>query len=88
VAGSILPVSLSHSAFNNLMEGLAGVAIATSPPTMAYKDVPMSIKVDVSQEIDRPVADVFRLFAEQHVHNHPRWDPFMRLEQLGDSRHG
>jgi hypothetical protein len=41
------------------MEGLAGVAIATSPATMAYKDVPMSIKVDVSQEIDRPVADVF-----------------------------
>jgi hypothetical protein len=54
VAGSILPVSLSQSAFNNLMEGLAGVAIATSPATMAYQDVPMSIKVDVSQEIDRP----------------------------------
>jgi hypothetical protein len=28
-AGSIWPVSLSHSAFNNLMEGVAGVAIAT-----------------------------------------------------------
>jgi uncharacterized protein len=29
-SGSIWPVTLSHSAFNNLMEGFAGVAIATS----------------------------------------------------------
>jgi membrane protease YdiL (CAAX protease family) len=35
-SGSIWPVSLSHSAFNNLMEGVGGVAIATSPATMAY----------------------------------------------------
>jgi uncharacterized protein len=35
-SGSIWPVSLSHSAFNNLMAGVAGVAVATSPATMAY----------------------------------------------------
>ena len=35
-SGSIWPVSLAHSAFNNLMETVAGVAIATSPATMAY----------------------------------------------------
>jgi uncharacterized protein len=35
-SGSIWPVSLSHSAFNNMMEGVAGVAIATSPAMMAY----------------------------------------------------
>jgi CAAX protease family protein len=35
-SGSIWPVSLSHSAFNNLMEGVAGAAIATSPAMMAY----------------------------------------------------
>ena len=35
-SGSIWPVSLSHSAFNNLMESVAGVAIVTSPATMAY----------------------------------------------------
>jgi uncharacterized protein len=35
-SGSIWPVSLSHSAFNNLMEGVAGPAIATSPAMMAY----------------------------------------------------
>jgi membrane protease YdiL (CAAX protease family) len=35
-SGSIWPVTLSHSLFNNLMEGVAGAAIATSPATMAY----------------------------------------------------
>jgi uncharacterized membrane protein YjjP (DUF1212 family) len=35
-SGSIWPVSLSHSAFNNLMETLAGIAITTSPAMMAY----------------------------------------------------
>jgi uncharacterized protein len=35
-SGSIWPVSLSHSAFNNLMETVAGVAVVTSPATMAY----------------------------------------------------
>ena len=35
-SGSIWPVSLSHSAFDNLMEGVAGVAVTRSPATMAY----------------------------------------------------
>jgi uncharacterized protein len=35
-SGSIWPVSLSHSVFNNLIEGVAGAAIATSPAMMAY----------------------------------------------------
>jgi CAAX protease family protein len=35
-SGSIWPVSLSHSVFNNLIEGVAGAAIATSPALMAY----------------------------------------------------
>ena len=34
-SGSIWPVSLSHSAFDDLMEGAAGAAIATSPAMMA-----------------------------------------------------
>lgn len=44
----------------------------------------MSVKVHVSQVIDRPVAEVFHFFAEEHVRNHPRWDPFMRLKQITD----
>jgi uncharacterized protein len=35
-SGSIWPVSLAHSAFNNLGETVAGVAIITSPAMMAY----------------------------------------------------
>ena len=35
-----------------------------------------------STVIDRPVAIVFRFFAEEHVRNHPRWDPDIKLEQV------
>ena len=35
LVGQHLAVSLSHSTFNNLMEGVGGVAIATSPAMMA-----------------------------------------------------
>ena len=35
-SGSIWPVSLSHSAFNSVLQGAAGIAIATSPAAMAY----------------------------------------------------
>ena len=44
----------------------------------------MPVKVQLSQVINRPVADVFRFFAHEHVRNHPRWDPYMQLEQVSD----
>lgn len=44
----------------------------------------MALKVHVSEIVNRPVATVFHFFAEEHVRNHPRWDPFMRLEQISD----
>ena len=44
----------------------------------------MSVRVQLSQVINRPVADVFRFFAHEHVRNHPRWDPYMQLEQVSD----
>jgi hypothetical protein len=34
-----------------------------------------------SQVIDRPLADVFRFYAQDHVRNHPHWDPDIELEQ-------
>ena len=40
--------------------------------------------VQVHIEVDRPVADVWRFYAVEHVRNHPRWDPDMHLEQLSD----
>jgi hypothetical protein len=42
------------------------------------------VNVQVSTEIDRPVADAWRFVVVEHVHNHPRWDPDMDLEQLSE----
>ena len=42
----------------------------------------MSVKVQVSEVIERSVSDVFRIHAYEHVRNHPRYDPLMRLEQI------
>jgi hypothetical protein len=42
------------------------------------------VDVQVSTKVDRPVADVWRFYAIEHVRNHPRWDPDMHLEQLSD----
>jgi hypothetical protein len=44
----------------------------------------MSVRVQVSQVIDRPQADVFHFYAHDHVRNHPRWDPDMELEQVSE----
>jgi len=42
----------------------------------------MAVRVQVSQVIDRPPAEVFHFVAHDHVRNHPRWDPDMELEQV------
>lgn len=44
----------------------------------------MSMRVQVSKVIDRPVAEVFHFYAHEHVRNHPRWDPDMQLEQVSE----
>ena len=44
----------------------------------------MSVQLQVSGLIDRPVADVFHFIAHEHVRNHPRWDPDIELEQMSD----
>ena len=40
------------------------------------------MKITAATTIDRPVADVWRWYAVEHVRNHPRWDPDMELEQI------
>jgi hypothetical protein len=40
------------------------------------------MRIEVSTTIDRPVTQVWRWYAVEHVRNHPRWDPDMGLEQL------
>ncbi len=44
----------------------------------------MAVRIEVSEEIDRPVPDVFKFFAEDHVQNHPRWDPDIELWRTSD----
>jgi hypothetical protein len=40
------------------------------------------MNISAAARIDRPVGDVWRWYAVQHVSNHPRWDPDMQLQQL------
>jgi len=44
----------------------------------------MAVRIEVSQEIDRPVPVVFNFFADDHVRNHPRWDPDIELWRTSD----
>jgi hypothetical protein len=44
----------------------------------------MSVQLQVSQVIDKPVAKVFHFVAHEHDRNHPRWDPDIELEQVSD----
>ena len=44
----------------------------------------MAIRIEVSQEIDRPVPVVFKFYADNHVRNHPRWDPDIELWRDSD----
>ena len=42
------------------------------------------MKIEAEIEIDKPIADVWRWYAEDHVRNHPRWNPDLELEQITD----
>jgi uncharacterized protein YndB with AHSA1/START domain len=42
------------------------------------------MRIEVSTTIDRPVAEVWRWCAVEHVRNHPRWDPDMEMEQISE----
>lgn len=42
------------------------------------------MRIAVSTDIDRPVAEVWRWYAVDHVRNHPRWDPDMEMDQITD----
>ena len=44
----------------------------------------MAVRIEVSEEIDRPVPVVFKFYADEHVRNHPRWDPDIKLWRDSD----
>jgi hypothetical protein len=37
------------------------------------------VSINVSEVIERPVSTVFTFYADNHVRNHPRWDPDIEL---------
>jgi uncharacterized protein YndB with AHSA1/START domain len=43
------------------------------------KEKTMALQFESSQVIDRAVEKVFHFFAVDHVRNHPRWDPDIKL---------
>jgi hypothetical protein len=58
------------------------VHVDQAEPQAGQQEESMTVKVQVSQVIDRPLAEVFQFYAHDHVRNHPRWDPEMELEQI------
>jgi hypothetical protein len=48
----------------------------------------MAVTMEVSQQIDRPVPVVFKFYADDHVRNHPRWDPDIELWRDSDEPFG
>lgn len=44
----------------------------------------MTVRIEVSDEIDQPIDVVFRFYAENHDRNHPRWDPDIELWRESD----
>ncbi|MCU0522793.1 MAG: SRPBCC family protein [Anaerolineae bacterium] len=44
----------------------------------------MAARFEVSQVIDRPLSAVFHFVADEHVRNHPRWDPDIELERTDE----
>jgi hypothetical protein len=44
----------------------------------------MAVRIEVSEEIDRPVGVVFKFYADDHVRNHPRWNPDIELWRTSD----
>ncbi|MFE5672759.1 SRPBCC family protein [Agromyces sp. NPDC056523] len=41
--------------------------------------------IEASVEVHRPIGKVFAWYADDHVRNHPRWDPDIELEATSDA---
>jgi hypothetical protein len=42
------------------------------------------MRIEASAHVDRPLKAVFAWYADDHVRNHPRWDPDIELESTSD----
>ena len=46
------------------------------------------MKIELSEVINHPISDVFAFYADDHLENHPRWDPSMQLSLATDGAVG
>lgn len=46
------------------------------------------MKIEMPEVINHPISDVFRFYADDHLENHPRWDPEMQLSLATDGEVG
>ena len=46
------------------------------------------MKIEMSEVINHPISDVFKFYADDHLENHPRWDPEMQLSSATDGEVG
>lgn len=46
------------------------------------------MKIELSEVIGHPIADVFAFYVDNHLENHPRWDPDMQLSLATDGEIG
>jgi hypothetical protein len=47
-----------------------------------------TMRIEVYATVDRSITDAFHWYADDHVRNHPRWDPDMELEQISEGAIG
>ena len=46
------------------------------------------MKIELSEVINHPISDVFAFYADDHLENHPKWDPEMQLSLATDGAVG
>lgn len=46
------------------------------------------MRIELSELINHPISDVFSFYADDHLQNHPRWDPEMTLSLATDGAVG
>src|SRR5215204_4133924 len=68
----------------NVLAAFATIGATAPIGSVGKAGSSMAVRIEVSQEIDRPVPIVFKFYADDHVRNHPRWDPDIELWRHSD----
>lgn len=46
------------------------------------------MEIELSEVVNHPISDVFSFYADDHLENHPKWDPEMQLSLATDGEVG